>query len=355
MNAEQKPPSLASITFLKGPLAGENVQIVKPITTIGRNKSNDIVVPDQKVSRQHVQLVWDKESWRIEKLSQNSSVTIDQQSIEQAAIQHNSLVGLGEDTSFVFLLSIDDGQDDATQRLSPSLSEKAAVPLSPAPGEIGIVTEPTSPMQQLMPAQTPEAEPLSPASRSNRPEEKGWAPNKTEIASFSALGIPSFEVTDNTSGATKVYSLASKIINIGRDSTNDIVINDSSISDLHLQIVRQDNQWVLIHPHPDRQQTLNGLLYQGRKIRGDKSFRKPLSRGDVFRIEDKHGTMVTLTYNDGSGKPQVMLPLIQPIQLQAATLTIGRIQDNDVTLNIRRFRHTTHVLRRKRERIASLI
>lgn len=63
--------------------------------------------------------------------------------------------------------------------------------------------------------------------------------------------------------------------------------NDPIISDLHLQIIRQDNQWLLIHPHPDRQQTRNGLLYHGRKIRGDKFYRKPLTRGDVFRIEDE--------------------------------------------------------------------
>ena len=77
----------------------------------------------------------------------------------------------------------------------------------------------------------------------------------------------------------------------------------------------------------------NGLLYHGRKIRGDKSFRKTLTRGDVFRIGDEHGTLVTLTYNDGSGTPQVTLPTIHPIPLQTATIAIGRLQDNDVVLN----------------------
>ncbi|MDQ6644386.1 MAG: FHA domain-containing protein, partial [Chloroflexota bacterium] len=326
MNTQQDQQSLASITFVKGSLSGKKFQIVKPITTIGRQSDNDIVVPDQKVSRHHVRLVHDNGSWSIEKLSQSSPVTINQKSTEKEAIQHNSTIGIGEDTSFLFLLPIQYGQLESTQRLSPRPQpDQSAVP--PPLSEIGMATVP---VDQFMIAQNFVAD--SPPPARQLPGKTGRS-SATEITPFSALGIPSLEVTDNTNGSSRMYPLASEIINVGRDSSNDIVINDTIISDLHLRIVRQDNQWVLIHPHPDRQQTLNGLLYHGRKIRGDKSYRKQLTRGDVFRIEDEHGTLVTLTYNDGSGAPQVMVPQIQPIQLNTAATTIGRLQDNDVVLH----------------------
>jgi hypothetical protein len=93
------------------------------------------------------------------------------------------------------------------------------------------------------------------------------------------------------------------------------VINELVISAFHAQIIRDGNQLVLIHPHPARGKTLNGLLYQGRNIRGDEPFRKPLTRGDIFRIGDEHGTLVTLTYNDGSGADQDIVPEVRPIPL----------------------------------------
>ena len=37
-------------------------------------------------------------------------------------------------------------------------------------------------------------------------------------------------------------------------------------------LVRQGNALILIHPHPDRERTLNGLPYQGRKIRAMNPF-----------------------------------------------------------------------------------
>ena len=74
------------------------------------------------------------------------------------------------------------------------------------------------------------------------------------------------------------------------------------------------------------------MLYQGRKIRGDESFRKVLAQGDIFRVGDEKGTLVTLTYQDGSGIQAETLPPVHPIKLDASELTIGRHADNMVVL-----------------------
>ena len=327
MDTEQKHPILASITFVKGPLIGQVFSLVQPITTIGRQRDNDIVVPDQKVSRQHARLTWDNGAWTIEQLTPHNPLTMDQQPIQKAILQHDCTINLSDDTAFRVHLDASDQDSDATLRRATLY---APVNTAPMPLSVDSGTVPLVPAFAEMDTMAPD-----PTAAPTHPLPKA-SPNlsKTSIATFSALGIPSLEVTDNTSGQRNVYPLASERLSIGRARTNDIVIDDPIVSDLHLQIVRdEDKQWMLIHPHPDRQHTTNGLLYQGRTIRGNKSFHKPLTRGDVFRIADENGTLVTLTYYDGSVAPQAMLPTIQPIPLQAAPLTLGRVPDNDVVLD----------------------
>src|SRR5260370_112401 len=101
MNAGNAPFSPAAIKFLTGPLAGRTFSINKPITTIGRNPGNDIVVQDDlRVSRQHVRLLWNNGSWVIEKYPQTmNAVTVNQQSVQQAVLSNGTTVGLGDDTS----------------------------------------------------------------------------------------------------------------------------------------------------------------------------------------------------------------------------------------------------------------
>src|SRR5213079_2126573 len=153
--------------------------------------------------------------------------------------------------------------------------------------------------------------------------------------SSQSSGVPSFEVTANTDHVKQVFSLSpnQQVFDVGRDPSNTICIDRPIISGLHAQIVREGNQLVLIHPHPTRGRTKNGITYQGRSFAGDKPFRKPLARGDVFRIGDENGTFVTLTYNDGSGQVQEALPELPPIQLNAKTIKIGRDPSNTVVLD----------------------
>src|SRR5216683_4517796 len=306
MDAGNNPSVQISIKFLSGPLAGKTVQINKPIMTIGRSPNNDIVVRDDpRVSRQHARLVWNNGSWSIEKHPQAASaVTVNSQSVQQAALSDGMTIGLGEDTSFVFLIQT---ETPVPQRIAPEI-----LPSRPPPAPEQVATA---------------------ALRSRTGEAR--RPDETVIAQPEVLGVPSLELSGNAFNGRKTYPLDRPIINIGRDATNDITINDRIVSGLHLRIVRQGNQFVLIHPNPDnpRQGTLNGLLYQGRKIRGDEQFSKPLAKGDLFRIGDENGTLVTLTYNDGTGTQEDLLPPVQPIKLTGAELTIGRKPDNTLVLS----------------------
>jgi len=111
------------------------------------------------------------------------------------------------------------------------------------------------------------------------------------------------------------------------------VINDPTVSSFHAQIVRDGERLVLLHPHPARQQTVNGLLYQGQKVVGNQRFRQELRHGDIIRIGDTDGALVTLIFNDGTGRSLDVVPEMHPIPLGAATITLGRLVGNTVVLN----------------------
>src|SRR6266705_2440671 len=322
-----KPPVSGSIKFLTGPLTGQTFPINKPITTIGREATNDIVVKgDQKVSRSHARIIWNNGIWSIEKLSPQNTLTVNHQQLQQATITDGNTITLGDNTTFLFQIRA--GGHEAVQPppVLPPYQRQASSPQYAVQPQQQF---PMAPPQQYQP--TPVQQQQIPAYHTT-----GLAgrPDETQIAAPSTIGIPSLEVSSNIFGSRQTYPLTKEVINIGRDANNDIIIRDGGIvSNQHIQIVHQGNQFVLIHPHPDKQRTLNGLLYQGRKIRGDEPFRHTLARGDIFRIGDENGTLITLAFNDGTGVQEEMLAPVQPIKLGAPELTIGRVAGNTVVLN----------------------
>src|SRR6266705_4786125 len=102
MDTVNVPPTLGSIKFLSGPLMGSTFQISKPITTIGRDPGNDIVVTDPSISRHHTQIVWNKGAWSIQKIAQQNKVTVNQVDTQQATIKDRDTIGLGAGITFMF-------------------------------------------------------------------------------------------------------------------------------------------------------------------------------------------------------------------------------------------------------------
>ena len=324
MNATNKPQESASIRFLTGPLAGNIFQVNKPIITFGRDPGNDVVISDPTVSRKHAHLVNNAGQWSIEKLAEQNVVTVNQQNVQAAVISDRDTIGLGTGTTFLFLIS--SPQFLAEQRpVTPyNVVQRPAAQTPPGPKY--------SEQQPQVQYSFPEAASPLPTSNTQRAPMDAYEPGT--IASIqTSPGIPMLEVSSNTHAEKHAFPLTQQVINIGRDPSNDIVINELVVSGFHAQIVREGNQFVLVHPHPSRGKTLNGLLYQGRHIQGDEKFHKPLARGDIFRIGDEHGTLVTLTYNDGSGAIQDVVPEVHPIPLGAPVITIGRLPENMVVLS----------------------
>ncbi len=308
MEITPEPVSEAAIRFLKGPMAETIITLQKAENFLGRNELNDIIIVDPKVSRQHARIYYQNSSWMIENLSQNSIIYLNQERIQNGALQHNEIVSLSENTSFVFLLQ------ESAQTLIQAQTAVSPPPISSA----------LPPLTQT----TPVAGLEQPADYYDS------SSSGTVLAPIpTTTGIPTLSVSSNIHSNQQTHLLNRPIISIGRAPENELVIAEPTISARHAQIVREGNDLFLLHPHPSRTHTLNGLWYQGHRIAGDQPFRKQLVQGDIFRVGDEHGTLITLTYNDGSGISRETLPAMPPIPLNSDRLTVGREADNTVVLN----------------------
>src|SRR6202165_508233 len=138
MDVVNKSQGLGSLRFLTGPLAGRTIQISKPMMTIGREPTNDIVISDPSVSRQHARLVNNGGQWSIEKLSLQNVVTVNQRDVPQSLIADRDTIGVGNGTTFLFLVSPD--------LAAPAVSLQQSAPQYP-------YTPPLPPQQPYAPSQ----------------------------------------------------------------------------------------------------------------------------------------------------------------------------------------------------------
>ena len=343
MDTLNGPSSLGSITFVAGPQAGSVFQISKPSIKIGREPANDIVVSEPSVSRYHAQITQNNGAWTISNLTDRNRVAVNQRDVppsQQAVINERDMITLGSGTVFQFHVNTEMfNAPDAPAFQPPSVVPKPQ-PLQGSPPPV-VRTEPSQPQNNpVVPPQynpTVAVPPPVAGQWQNLVGGQGEPKGGPDVLSGGTAnimrGTPSLEISSNTHQDKPSYPLTKQVINIGRHPDNDIVINEPIVSAFHVQIKREGDRLILIHPHPQQQRTTNGLLYQGRSIPGNEPFRKPLERGDIFRIGDEHGSVVTLTYNDGSAAAQDIVSEIRPIPLGAPQISLGRHPDNAVVLN----------------------
>jgi ABC-type multidrug transport system ATPase subunit len=303
MEVEKQLTGTVAIRFLSGPLAEKAIPLQKTVNFIGRDRQNDIVVLDPRISRRHACIRFENNAWVIENLSQSSFVAVEGQKISRGKLQHNTQVSLGEGISFIFLAS----EAEKTQLVAPASNPYMTMPSAPS------------------------TLPVVPQSLQNMPRD--LSPSGTVLAPLSKQGQATLTVSSNIHSNVQVYGLNKDALSVGRDAQNDVVIDEKTVSARHLLIVSEEDEFFLVHPHPGRQKTMNGLWFQGQRIAGDQQFRHRLAAGDIFRIGDEHGTLITLIYDDGTGVSADALPKMQPIPLTEQQLTIGRTPDNLVVLN----------------------
>ena len=148
----------------------------------------------------------------------------------------------------------------------------------------------------------------------------GVSPESATVA-FTAGDHPRFVV--KTPRWTREFTLQRDVMSIGRDPSNDIVIDDPVVSARHAQLRRSDRRFEIVDMN-----STNGLLFGGKR-----SSSRQLTDGDVLEI----GQTVSLQFMSGPGIAAVIPEPARPTQhldLRGHdTLTIGRDQTNNTVLS----------------------
>lgn len=123
------------LTMRQGPVPGKVFELVKDMLTIGRDVSNDVVINDAEVSRNHARLTGQSGGYLIEDLaSTNGTFVNGQRLIGPKLLNPGDVVGLGETVVLEYAQMADAG---ATVIASPRMVEDFATtpprPPEPAP------------------------------------------------------------------------------------------------------------------------------------------------------------------------------------------------------------------------------
>jgi hypothetical protein len=141
------------LTVRQGPVPGKILELVKDMLTIGRDVSNDLVINDAEVSRNHARLTAQSGGYLIEDLaSTNGTFVNGQRLISPKLLNAGDVVGLGETIVLDFSYIADAGATvvaSAPPPMRPMAEPPTAPPVMPSP-------EPPPPMPE------PEPVPMAP-------------------------------------------------------------------------------------------------------------------------------------------------------------------------------------------------
>jgi hypothetical protein len=184
------------LTMRQGPVPGKNFELAKDVMTIGRDVSNDIVINDAEVSRNHARLTAQSGGYLLEDLaSTNGTFVNGQRLIGPKLVSAGDVIGLGEtvvldygqsaDAGATVIASgrmMDDLRNAAPPPPPPPVSEPVYTPPAPAaepmpqptmsepiytppPAAEPVYTPPPAPISE--PVYTPPSAPPPPAARRN--------------------------------------------------------------------------------------------------------------------------------------------------------------------------------------------
>lgn len=86
------PPKVFSLAVVKGLSKGEVLRTDKKRISVGRAPNNDLVLPDQPISKRHFMVLIDEHRWRIHTFSADSSITVDRRWVHPSTGKRGAIV-----------------------------------------------------------------------------------------------------------------------------------------------------------------------------------------------------------------------------------------------------------------------
>lgn len=224
---------MARLIMRRGPNIGTIYHLNGDIVTMGRGSKNDIIIHDNEISREHCRLVRNGDDYALEDLNSSNGSFVNGQRIAQAwLLRHGAFIELGDAVTFQY------------ERL------ESREPSDDAPGND---TETAFPLQQVQEGEPP---------------------------AYFSLVMASGPETGH------VYTLTQPLIKIGRDLTNDIIVQDPEVSRFHARMRRMDTHYQIEDLGSTNGTRLNDVLVTEPVL---------LQSGDTLYL----GTSVQLQYTTG--------------------------------------------------------
>ncbi len=225
------------LVYRGGRFQGQRLELKRTVVTIGREENNDIWLDDDMASRNHAELAWDGERAYITDCDSLNGVLLNGRRIRGSAlINPGELLEIGGQR-FLFEKAEQTGtaneQDDPLLRhvwhSSASMStDSENLSITRPPGE-GTYVE-----------QSKGDTPLT-SGGTNFIESQVTAQLSFVSSSPQAVDLSGVFMIRDGERAGESFVLDRPVLTIGRDSESDIVINDTSISRRHVEILCRSN------------------------------------------------------------------------------------------------------------------
>ena len=216
------------LTVRRGPQAGTVYELDKNSIRIGRGSKNDIIIDDNDVSRNHCQLIRQADDFEIHDLQSTNGTFINGQRVNgNRLLQSGNLIELGDTITLEYDWAGGDHDQEQNDQQASAASNVTAI---------------------------------------GNGEEQNYA-----------------LVVEIGPSPRRIYTLTEDLITVGRDLSNDIVVQDPEISRWHLQLFRHPDGFTV----KDLNST-NGSILNGVRL----SEPKPLQVYDTIEL----GTVVRLYY-----------------------------------------------------------
>ena len=107
-----------------GPVANQVIELVEADISLGRDLSNDIVISDSEVSRNHVRLTWQGDGYMIQDLRSTNGTWVNGNSaMRSAGLAAGDMVAVGKVSVFVYELVPEPETDTTREQDVPELPD----------------------------------------------------------------------------------------------------------------------------------------------------------------------------------------------------------------------------------------
>jgi pSer/pThr/pTyr-binding forkhead associated (FHA) protein len=117
--------AIPRLIAIDGPLIGQTIYLDEPVVSIGRQLSNDIILNDPHVSRNHCVIRTKGEHYMIEDLNSANGTYVNSKLVEASTLKEGSLIKIGASW---FLFRLQDPEEEIALSQNLVEAENASSP-----------------------------------------------------------------------------------------------------------------------------------------------------------------------------------------------------------------------------------